>query len=108
MPNRVRRHTIHTLAILTVLTGEHKRPFTVAEVGERCHLTYGSAYSVLQRLFESGMVARIEDHGEAVGHTRLSYQIQPRGSAIIQRIHRVGFSDPAKLMQACTAEDAEN
>jgi DNA-binding PadR family transcriptional regulator len=107
MPIRVRRHTIHTLAILSVLTGERKRPFTVAEVAERCNVNYGSAYQVLQRLFDSSLVARIEDHGEAVGHTRLSYQIEPRGSAVIQRILRVGFSNPAEVMKAWTAEDVE-
>lgn len=108
MPIRVRRHTIHTLAVLSVLMGERKRPFTTTEVAERCHLSYGSARQILQRLFDTGLVARFEDHGEAIGHSWVSYQIQPRGTAVAQRVLRVGFSNPARLMEAVTVDDAEN
>lgn len=107
MPHRVRRHTIHTLAVLSVLQGERKRTFTASEVAERVELSYGSVYSVLQRLFASACISRYENHGEAVGHSRVSYQIEPRGSRVVRRIHGVGLGDPAALMRAWTAEDAE-
>lgn len=107
MPQK-RRYTIHVAAVMDILNRQKNLSWSAQDVADQCDLAYGTAYAILQRLFRTGLVARIEtgDEGEGIGHTRVWYETSPAG----KRLHRSlkqHVPDPVGALKAFIIEEDE-
>lgn len=103
MPKR--RHTLFGAAVLSVLVRTNDEVWSAVGVAEECGVAYGSAYAVLQRLHEDGLVSRIFfADGGAVGHTRVWYEPTPRGKRVAEQLLR-SMPDPVTALRAWQIDD---
>lgn len=96
---RIRRYSMHTVAVVEVLD-QGDTAWSTADVANRCELPVGTVYYILQRLFERGLVARIETghEGEAIGQVRVWYELTKAG----KRLHadfRKHVADPVGMLK---------
>lgn len=103
-----RRHTLHVVAVLAVLA-EGDSTWAASDLADRCELSYGSAYAVLQRLFRTGLVARIETggEGEAIGHTRVWWDLSDAGKRLHRELKRHA-ADAVGLLKAALIEEDDD
>jgi DNA-binding IclR family transcriptional regulator len=97
MPKRPRRFTVHSAAVLSVLSRHGNESWTIGEVADECGLAYASVYTILNRLFDDGLVARVELDGVPVGHPRLHFELSKLGKRNVQRIHKF-MPDPVAAL----------
>jgi DNA-binding PadR family transcriptional regulator len=101
-----RRRYYHppTAAVLAVLGQEDDRVWSVDEVAEEAGLvSYASAYSILQRLWGQGLVARLYIDG-GIGHVKLHFDLSDRGWAAREQVLRF-MPNPVAALQGLTVPD---
>lgn len=96
---KTRRYTLHTIAVVEVLD-QGDSTWSAADVADRCELAVGTVYTILQRLFNLGLVARIETgyDGEAIGQTRVWYELSESGKRLHADI-RKHVVDPVGMLK---------
>ncbi len=97
---RKRRYTLTRLSTLLILAGQPKARFCARELAERCTITYGSALGLMNGLYESGLVAKLDQglDGSMPGQTRVYFQIAPEGKALARRVTKL-IPDPVAMLR---------
>lgn len=100
-----RRRYYHppTAAVLAVLGQEDNRVWSIGEVVEATSLVYGSAYSILQRLWSQGEVGRQFVDG-GFGHAKLYYDLSDRGWRAREQVMRF-MPDPVGALRGLVVHE---
>lgn len=103
-----RRRYYHppTAAVLAVLGQEDNRVWSIGEVVEATGLVYGSAYSILQRLWSQGEVGRQFVDG-GFGHAKLYYDLSERGWRAREQVMRF-MPDPMGALRGLVVREGED
>lgn len=102
---RTRRYTLHSAAVLTQVNTRPQHQWSTKEVAEKTGLVDGTAYTILQRFFLNGLVARLEsgDESHAPGEPWVWYQITPRGAHKAKDI--LAARHPVQMLRAWQVDD---